>query len=106
MAYNGVARTLIDQALDAVANGTATDTQRLMVVFHAESQETRDTLCRVMRDESERTRRELHTDIETAETEGITLFGRKFSRNTILVTLGLSIGLHGWELAVIIADRV
>lgn len=103
MAYNGVARTLVDQALTAVADGSATDNQRLIVILHAESQETRDTLCRVMRDESERTRRELHRDIESAETEGITIFGRRFNRSTLLITLGLSLGLNGLEAIGLIA---
>ena len=100
-AYNGVAGRLVDDALDAVASGTATDTQKLMVVLHAEEEQTRE----VMREESGRTRRELHVDIETAESEGITLFGRKFNRSSILLAFGISLGLHGVELVIILAER-
>ena len=94
-----VADTLVEAALAAVADGSASDLQRLMVVLHSESVITRAA----MHEESERTRRELHRDIETQEAEGITIFGRRISRSTLLVTLGLSLGLNGLEAVGLIA---
>lgn len=100
--YNGVAGSLVDQALDSVAAGTATEIQKLLLVLHAENEATRN----VMREESDKTRRDLHIDIETQESEGITLFGRKFNRSSILLAFGISIGLHGVELVIIIARQL
>ena len=101
-----IAETLVEQAHDAIAAGRATETQMLIAVNHAEGVLTRGTLCAAIRDEAKETRDVLHRDIELAESEGITLFGRKFNRSSILLAFGVSLGLHGVELVIILAERL
>ena len=101
-----IADTLVARAHTAIAAGEASETQMLIAVSHAESLLTRNVLCAAIHNEGKETREVLHRDIELAESEGITLFGRKFNRSSILLAFGISLGLHGVELVIILANRL
>lgn len=105
--YNGVARTLLDRALAAVADGEPDDTDRLIVLLHAESQQTRDVLC----EESRRTRNAIAADGEQTRTKideasaetrkqmhrwvGLKLFGHDFTPIELAIITGAALGSTG-----------